>query len=142
MSYAFLLNLVVAGEVIRVESMTSTYNGRKYLSFELEGSESDSEAEALAVANRYRIVLESLDQIPESTLDFLTDHHHGVVTHRTIENALEEAVAEIAEYLEVEFEYSRNGRRRVYSPVALWESSDSCEWEQSSEYGITHGWDV
>lgn len=142
MSYAFLVNLNVAGEVIKVESMTSTYNGRKYLSFELEGSEFNTEAEALAVANRYRLVLESLETIPEETLSFLTDNYWGVVDARTIEDALEEAVAEVAEYLEVEFEYSRNGRRRVYSPVALWESSGSCEWEQSSEYGITQGWDV
>ena len=51
--------------------MTSKYNGKKYLNFELEGSEFNTEAEALAVANRYRLVLESLETISEETLSFL-----------------------------------------------------------------------
>jgi len=56
---------------------------------------------------------------------------------------LEEEAAELAEELEIEFIYDQaSGVRRTYSPESCWEQSGGCEWEESSEEGITHGWNI
>lgn len=56
---------------------------------------------------------------------------------------LEEEAAELAEYLEIDFEYVRvDGQQRTYTPEAWWEPSGGCEWVESAQYGYDFGWNV
>lgn len=56
---------------------------------------------------------------------------------------LEEEAADLAEYLEIDFEYIRSdGERRTYTPESWWEPSGGCSWVESAQYGYDYGWNI
>lgn len=60
-----------------------------------------------------------------------------------LEDLLKDWARDIAEDAELPFTFEdRDGRTQTYSPASLWEASSGCEWEQSSQEGYTHGWNI
>lgn len=140
--YSYLTTLNIAGETVTVEAGVSSYNQRKYLSFELENKSYKDNKEAMAVAARMIKVLENLDQISDDEIDLMSANYSGDSVIEAFREYFEEALSDISEYLEVELSYQLEGRARTYTPAANWESSSSCEWETSAEYGVDFGWDL
>ncbi len=140
--YNYLTTLNIAGETVIVETGTSSYTQCKYLRFELENGSYKGNKEAMAVAARLVKVLENLDQISDEEIDLMSANYSGDSVIEAFREYFEEALSYVSEYLEVELSYQLEGRSRTYTPVANWESSSSCEWETSAEYGVDFGWDV
>lgn len=61
----------------------------------------------------------------------------------TLEEFLKEWASEVAEGAELPFTFTDSaGTSQTYTPASLWESSGSCEWETSAQYGYDFGWNV
>lgn len=77
---------------------------------------------------------------------FLSDLPEGGVfgmDEEDLEDFVRDWAESLAESAELPFTYTDiHGSRSTYTPQSLWESSGSCEWETSAQYGYDYGWNI
>lgn len=122
---------LAAGITVVQTLVEGTYhNGSPYSynSHDIEGL-SDNELDNLAK------LAEVLQNLPEGgALDYDLD---------SLEEFIKDWAADIAESSELPFTYTTGeGSTNTYTPRSLWESSGSCEWETSAQYGYDYGWNI